>query len=72
MAGRRITLELDEHGHPLPSPTTERCTYHSDQLRDHEQRIRILEKAWMRAAGAAGILAGVLSFAGAIVAKYLP
>lgn len=49
----------------------QRCSFHSEQISDHEQRLRMLERAQWKLAGAAATAAGVLSFVGAIAAKML-
>jgi hypothetical protein len=65
------TQELDENGDPVPPGRGQRCAYHSDQLHDHEDRIRVLERAQWRIAGAVGAIVGALSLAGSLIGSFI-
>ena len=69
MAARR---DSGNHGDGTDfSGDDHRCLTHDRQLDDHEQRLRALETARWKMAGAIGSLAGLASFGGAIAAKLL-
>jgi len=44
-----------------------RCEQHRDQLHDHESRLRYLERAWIKVAGAAAVASAV---AGALASMF--
>jgi hypothetical protein len=44
------------------------CNLHTKQIDDHEQRLRVLERAMWKIAGAASLAA----FLGAYITKHLP